>query len=91
MAVPRLAAAAPNRPLAWEILYAKGGALNNQKKKKKKRKKVFLSPVPYAYESMYIFYCFVLQILPYGVSTLFFSLMSLVCMYGFISSPSLPD
>ena len=34
----RLAAAAPIRPPAWELLYATGVALQKKKKKKKKEK-----------------------------------------------------
>ena len=39
MAVCRLVAVAPIRPLAWELPYAAGVALKSKKKKKKKRKK----------------------------------------------------
>ena len=34
----RLAAAAPIRPLAWELPYAVGAALKKKKKKKKKKR-----------------------------------------------------
>ena len=37
LVLPRLAAAAPIRPLAWELPYAAGAAL--KKKRKKERKK----------------------------------------------------
>ena len=36
----RLADAAPFRPLAWELPYAAGVALNRIKKKKKKKKRM---------------------------------------------------
>ena len=39
VAVCRLAAVAPNRPLAWEPPYAAGAVLKSKKKKKKKKKK----------------------------------------------------
>ena len=35
----RLAATAPIRPLAWELLYATGAAIERQKKKRKKERK----------------------------------------------------
>ena len=35
----RLAAAAPIRPLAWDLTYAMGTALKKTKKKKKKKEK----------------------------------------------------